>query len=121
MEVRTIKLTWEELNGVFEEVLGKILGKSIKCSSDFDDYSYWGVRFMDYSMPIGEVEQVCQMVNANEEERKEALPPEEEAFSNDFGMSIADKLLSWHLGCTWKKLFADEDALYLLECEDITA
>ena len=121
MEVRTIKLTWKELDCVFEEVLDKILGKSIKCSTDFDDYSYWAVRFVNYSMPVGEVEQVCQMINANEEERKEALPPEEESFSNDFGMSIADKLLSWHLGCAWKKIYADEDALYLIDCFIIAA
>ena len=38
-----------------------------------------------------------------------------------FGLSIATKILSHQLGCTWKKIFADEDALYLLECEDITA
>lgn len=119
MEIKTMKLTWEELDSIFETIFENILCKSVKCKADFDDHSYWGVRFMDYQMPIVEVEQICQLVKANDDERKEAFPPDNEAYSNDFGMSIADKLLSWHLGCTWKKLFADEDALYLLECADI--
>ena len=62
---------------------------------------------------------VYHAVKANQEERKEAFPPEDgDAVSHDFGLSISAKILSHHLGCTWKKIFADEDALYLLECSD---
>jgi hypothetical protein len=75
-----------------------------------------------YEMPMSEVETVCYAVKVNQEERVEAFPPDEgETTSKDFGLSIATKILSYCLGCKWKKIFADEDALYLLECEDITA
>ena len=120
MEVRTIKMEWEELDKLFENFFKEVLGKTIKCYVDFDDQTYWGVRFKDYEMPIDEVETVCYAVKANQEERKEAFPPDEgETTSRDFGLSIATKILSHQLGCAWKKIFADEDALYLLECTDI--
>jgi hypothetical protein len=122
MEVKTIKLSWEKLDSLFENFFKDVLGKSIKCRVDFDDQTYWGVRFEGYEMPMSEVETVCYAVKANQEERVEAFPPDEgETTSKDFGLSIATKILSYCLGCKWKKIFADEDALYLLECEDITA
>lgn len=120
MEVKTVKLTWEELDALYEKFFKETIGKTIKCRVDFDDYSYWGVRFEDYEMPISEVESVCYAVKANQEERVEAFPPDEgDTTSRDFGLSIATKILTHLLCCTWKKVFADEDALYLLECTDI--
>lgn len=119
MEVRTIKMDWDELDALFENFFKVTLGKEITCHVDFDDYSYWGVRFEDYEMPVDEIEKVCYAVMANQEERKEAFPPDEgETTSRDFGLSIATKILSHQLKCAWKKIFADEDALYLLECSD---
>ena len=122
MDVRTIKLEWEELDSLFENFFKEVLGKTIKCHVDFDDQTYWGVRFKDYEMPVEKIEAVCYAVKANQAERKEAFPPDEgETHSRDFGLSIASKILSYHLGCTWQKIFADEDALYLIECSDIKA
>ena len=122
MDVRTIKLEWEELDSLFENFFKEVLGKTIKCHVDFDDQTYWGVRFKDYEMPVEEIEAVCYAVKANQAERKEAFPPDAgETHSRDFGLSIASKILSYRLGCTWKKIFADEDALYLIECSDIKA
>lgn len=117
MEVRTTKLEWEELDTLFEAVFKEILGKTIKCAADFDSYDYWGVRFVDYEMSVDEIETVCSCVHANEKERKDAFPVEGARVSRDFGATIASKLLSRYLGYTWKKEFADEDALYLIECE----
>lgn len=120
MEVRTIKMDWDEMDALFENFFKEVLGKTIKCHVDFDDYSYWGVRFEGYEMPVSEVEAVCYAVKANQEERTEAFPPDDgDTTSRDFGLSIAAKILSYRLGCTWKKIFADEDALYLLECTNI--
>ena len=120
MEVRTIKMEWDELNLLFENFFKEVLGKTIKCDADFDDQTYWAVRFKDYEMPVSEVETVCYAVKANQEERKEAFPPEDgDGISRDFGLSICEKILSQYLGCTWKKIYAEEDALYLLECSDI--
>lgn len=122
MDVRTIKLEWEELDTLFENFLKEVIDKTIKCHVDFDDLTYWGVRFKDYEMPVEEIEAICYAVKANQAERKEAFPPDEgETHSRDFGLSIASKILSYCLGCTWQKIFADEDALYLIECSDIKA
>lgn len=119
MEIKTLKFEWEELDSVFETIFHNILGKSIMCNADFDAYDFWGVMYVDYQMPLDEIEKVCAYVDANEEERAEAFPTEEDSTGRDIGPSIATKLLSNFLGCTWKKIFADEDALYLLECTDI--
>ena len=122
MDVRTIKMVWEELDTLFESFFSEVLGKTVKCHADFADQTYWGVRFVGYEMPVAEIEEICHAVKANHEERKGAFPHEDgDDVSHDFGLSISAKILSHHLGCTWKKIFADEDALYLLECEDITA
>ena len=116
MEVSTIKLEWKALDAIFEAIFKEILGKTIKCEADFDTYDYWGVRFMNYEMPLVEIETVCSYVQANEKERKDAFPVEGARVSRDFGEAITSKLLSKHLGYTWKKGFADDDALYLIEC-----
>ena len=116
MEVRTTKFEWKELDAIFEAIFKEILGKTIKCWADFDTYDYWGVRFVDYEMPLDEIETVCSYVQANEKERKDAFPMEDETITRDFGAGITSKLLSKYLGYTWKKEIADEDALYLIEC-----
>lgn len=116
MEVKTKKLTWDELDALFEAFFEQILGKTIQCAADFDEYDYWGVKFVDYQMPIDEIEKVCSLVHANEQERKDAFPLEGESTAKSFGLSIATKILSDLLDCSWKKQFADEDALYLIEC-----
>ena len=92
MEVRTIKMEWDELDSLFENFFKEVLGKTIKCHVDFDDQTYWGVRFKDYEMTVDEVESVCYAVKANQEERKEAFPPEDgDGVSHDFGLSISEK------------------------------
>lgn len=116
MKVNTIKLEWKALDTIFEAIFLKVLGKPIQCTVDFDSYDYWGVRFVDYEMSVDEIETVCSYVHANEKERKDAFPVEGASVSRDFGAGISSKLLSNHLGYTWKKQFADEDALYLIEC-----
>ena len=116
MEVKTIKLTWDELDALLEAFFEQILGKTIQCAVDFDEYDYWGVKFVDYQMPIDEIEKVCSLARANEQERKDAFPLEDESAAKSFGLSIATKILSDLLDCSWKKQFADEDALYLIEC-----
>lgn len=118
MEVRTIKFEWEALDAIFEEIFKNILNKTIECLVDCDDYDYWGVRFVDYEMPLDEIEKVYSYASANEKERGDAFPVEDENVCRDFGVKISVKLLSKHLGYTWKKQFADEDALYLIECAD---
>ena len=71
-------------------------------------------------MPVDNVETVCYAFKANQEERKEALQPEDgDSVRHDFGLNISEKILSHHLGSTWIKIYADEDALYLSECSDI--
>ena len=118
MEVRTIKLEWETLDTIFEEIFQEILNKTIECLVDRDDYDYWGVKFVDYQMPIDEIEAVCSFAHATEKDRSDAYPVEDEETVRDFGMRISFKLLSKRLGYSWKKQYVDKDALYLIECTE---
>ena len=57
MDVRTIKMVWEELDTLFESFFSEVLGKTVKCHADFADQTYWGVRFVEYEMPVAEIEE----------------------------------------------------------------
>ena len=57
MEVRTIKMVWEDLDSLFETFFKEVLGKTIECHVDFDDQTYWGVRFVDYEKSFSKCNQ----------------------------------------------------------------
>lgn len=116
MEVKTLKFEWKELNNIFETILCKIVDKKISCTVKADDYNYWAVRFVNYGMPICEIQKLCHYVNANQDDIEDAYPIEGENESHDLGMGISEKLLSQYLNTVWKKTFADDDGLYLIDC-----
>ena len=116
MEVKTLKFEWKELDTIFEAILNKILNKKIVCSLSADQYDYWAVSFVNYRMPIDEIQKVCDYVKATQDNIEEAFPFEGEDTSRDLGMGVSEKLLSQYLNTTWKKTYADDEVLYLIEC-----
>lgn len=118
-EVQTIKFTWTEINRLFEKMFKQILGKTIKCDAVVDDHENWGIRFVDYQMPIEEIKTVCAYVKPNSKERKEAMPYDEVDCVNDFGYDMVMKMLKVHLGVKWKTVLATDKGLYLIECESL--
>ena len=75
MDVRTIKLEWEELDSLFENFFKEVLGKTIKCHVDFDDQTYWGVRFKNYEMPVRKSRQSATLLRRIKQNgRKHFLP-----------------------------------------------
>ena len=86
-----------------------------------NEYSYDEAQslIVELSAELDELNDLEEL-SADEEERKEALPFDGETVTRDLGVSISAKLLSMFLGYTWKKEFADEDALYLIECATLS-
>lgn len=119
MEVKTLKFEWKELDTIFEEILNKILNKKIACSVSADEYDYWAVSFVDYRMPIEEIKKVCDFIKATQDDMEEAFPSEGEEKSRDLGMGVSEKLISQYLNTAWKKTFADDDGLYLIDCSSV--
>lgn len=119
MEVKTLKFEWKELDTIFEEILNKILKKKIACSVSADEYDYWTISFVDYRMPIEEIKKVCDFIKATQDDMEEAFPSEGEEKSRDLGMGVSEKLLSQYLNTAWKKTYADDDGLYLIDCYSV--
>lgn len=47
MDVRTINMAWESWTPSLKFWFSEVLGKTVKCYVDFDNQTYWGVRFAE--------------------------------------------------------------------------
>lgn len=116
-ELVTIELTWEQVVEKMEDILSRILGVNLECSTTQDDTDFWGVKLGGYRMSLEEVEKVCDYVGADETERKDAYPSDEsESTVGDFGVDIANKLLALCLGIHFKKYLVEDKSLLLIDC-----
>lgn len=116
-ELVTIELTWEQVAEKMEDILGRILGVNLECSTTQDDTDFWGVKLGGYRMSLEEVGKVCDYVCADESERKDAYPSDEaESTVGDFGVEIANKLLALSLGIHFKKYLVEDKCLLLIDC-----
>ena len=68
-ELVTIELTWEQVAEKMEEILGRILGVNLECSTTQDDTDFWGVKLSGYRLSLEEVGKVCDYVCADVSER----------------------------------------------------
>lgn len=116
-EIVTIELTWEQVVEKMEDILSRILGVNLECSTTQDDVDFWGVKLGGYRMSLEEVGKVCDYVGADESERKDAYPSDEsESTVGDFGVDIANKLLALSLGIHFKKYLVEDKSLLLIDC-----
>lgn len=115
-ELMCIKISWNQISEIISDRIFAILGKQIKCTVTYDDWDFWYVKFDGYEMPISEIEQICDRINADETERQDAFPYDGEGSVRSFGPPVATKLLSIGLKCQWEEVLAKDDCLWLLNC-----
>lgn len=116
-EISARKISLTEVGSAIKSELKIILDKEIECIARQDDYDYWGIRFLDYEMPIAELEFLLTVIEANAQLREESIPlpqyGEETVVS--IGMDMARELLGRFMNCKWLYEYLDTEFLYLLE------
>ncbi len=113
-EIKTKKLSCEEVARSVAFTLYHIFHKEIDCKITTDDWDFWGMSFVNYEMPNEEIKKVCEYLGLNENERKEAYASDGISPVTSFGLAVTSKLLSFDLKCKWEKTLAEEDTIYLI-------
>ncbi len=118
--VDAIKLPWNTVSECISIEVSKILGRSVICKANVDDYDYWTVQFPEERIPLSELYKLMEVVNAGEKVRNESLP--ESAIKlcsvKDVSIGLAELLLGRHLGLNWNAFHLDEQCLWLLDIKE---
>lgn len=119
-EVRARKIGWLEVGSAIKSELKVLLGKDIDCIACQEDYDYWAVRFVGYRMPIAEVEQLLEILDAGKEMRDESIPlPEDKQTTvGSIGMHMSRTLLRKAMQCDWKLELPEAKAMWLLDISE---
>lgn len=116
-EISARKIGWTEVGAAINSELKNLLGKDIECKAGQDDFDYWAVRFVDYEMPISEMELLLNILEADEEMRDESipLPEDKENVVRSIGMQMSRALLARYMKCGWTQELINDKSISLLE------
>lgn len=117
-EVRTVKLSWDEIGAIFTGMVCEIVGVNVSCMAVPKEEGMWWIAFQNYRMPLPELCRLVQTLYPTVEDWEDALPDEGESDVGSIGMFIAGKLLGNHLGFMWEHSLVTEDGLLLVDVKD---
>lgn len=115
-----IRLPWKTVAQIVEKELETILSRKVQCETHLDDDTYWTIIFPAERISISELYKILESINADEEQRSDAVPSEFECVSSVkcLGMGTSRLLLSKHFGYQWEYEHLEETSLWLLGKRD---
>lgn len=121
VEVRTKKLSWQEVTEALSAQIVEILQEPLDCVAGLDDEAYWDVRFQKPGLSLAQIHVLLDCADADEEMRIESLPcpAERETHSTSIGMRLSEALLKRHLQTDWGSMMIREEGLYLIGLKEL--
>ena len=109
---QAIHIDWDDLSGIYSELLSAILGREIIAESDREEYYYWLIRLLDNPLEQGELETIFVSADAGELDREQ----------NDFGdypilelcQGLCDKLMDKLLPYRIDHVKADYEGVWFI-------
>lgn len=114
-EKQSYALSWDIVNDHISEEVSSILGHPIRCKAWPDDLDYWAASLVDYRMPLSELMQLFDEVQADKETMREGIPNDSNTVK-ELGMLLSTRLLQRRLGCQWERVIAEDDGLWIVGC-----
>lgn len=95
-----VKLTWKMVAMFATSELEKILGRRIVCTAKRYERTYGNIQFQDARISLEELDMVLNALGANEEQREDSIPVEEdhETSVDGLGMDASELLIYRVLG-----------------------
>lgn len=114
-----VKLTWKMVAMFATSELEKILGRRIVCTAKRYERTYWNIQFQDARISLEELDMVFNALGANEEQREDSIPVEEdhETSVDGLGMDASELLIYRILGYKAEKTAFFENEIWLLGAE----
>lgn len=109
-----VKLNWPKVCNIITEEIKEILGLHVQCEVNVVEYSFWGVTFIGYRLPLPKLCQLLQATQATPEDWEDELPDDGGIDVNGIGIVLAEKLVARHLKLTWEHHLITEDSLWLV-------
>lgn len=115
-EVKTIKLSWEEVSEYVAIQVRKILDRDVICNARCDNSEYWTVFILSERMHLSELFKIFEVVGADELQREDSLPESAmtEGSVKTIGMDVSEMLLKRYLGFEWERKIIDSEYLWLI-------
>lgn len=114
-EKQSYALSWRVVNDFISEEVTSIVGHPIRCEAWPDEVDYWAVTLVDYRMPMSELMQLFEEVQADKETMREGIPNDSNTVK-ELGMLLASRLLQRRLGYQWERVIADDEGLWIVGC-----
>lgn len=113
-EVKTMRLTHKEVADLIQGEIEKICQHTVPCRYIHEDFDVWEIGFRGYRMPLGELFHLFEVIDAEEDVRKNSVPDEIGEDVNGIGSDASQILLEKALGLCWEKELSNEEYLWLI-------
>lgn len=114
-DVRTIKLSHQKVAELCQQEIEKICGHTVPCKYFHEDYNVWEIGFRGYRMPLAELFHLFEVIDVEEDIRKNSVPDEVGEDVNGIGSDASQLLLEKALGLVWDSELSDEECLWLID------
>ena len=114
-EKQSYTLSWDIVRDHISEEVSSILGHPIRCKARPDEPYYWAVSLIDYRMPLSELMQLFEEVQADKETMREGIPNDSNTVK-ELGMCLSTRLLQRRIECQWERVIAEDDGLWIVGC-----
>lgn len=108
----TLKIPWAQVAGYIGAMVSAILGRTISCSADCEDGSYWSVAANGDTFTNIEVVRLVKDVHGDTHMLQNALPIDSNT-SKALDMDLCRALLQKSLDLNWETEFLSEEALWV--------
>lgn len=108
----TLKIPWAQVARYIGAMVSAILGRTISCSADCEDGSYWSVAANGDTFTNIEVVRLVKAIHGDTHMLQNALPIDSNT-SKALDMDLCRALLQKSLDLSWETEFLSEEALWL--------
>lgn len=113
-EMRSIRLSWDEVSRILSAEIERILGVKIECKINVADEEFWDVEFVNQHLPLPEYCHFIHSLAPILDDWADALPDEVRPDIGSMGPYTGEKIIGHHLHITWEHRLIAEDGLWLI-------
>lgn len=116
-EVKTLRLTHRQVADLIQGEIEKIVQHPVPCRYMHEDFDVWEIGFRGYRMPLAELFHLFDVIDAEEDVRKNSVPDEVGMDVNGIGSDASRILLENALGLCWDRELSNREYLWLIDVQ----
>ncbi len=114
----SLKLSWDEVNHYFEQLLSVILQRKIQITCSVEDNSFWTAASKSYLFSVNEINKLLKYADITDEATITEAIPEDNKPTHSIGMRLSEELLKKAINCSWDCVSVSDECMWICGIEE---